>query len=137
MYKIKGWFPPDKEQTMGGWGFSIVLTERWKEAVAKSSINQESIDNLIRNLGDQILMGHGRNYCVGKPTHHLRIKWGEWGPEHISVPGNACGLDIDYSGFGIEKGEVCLYPHNVDHITQASMILCLFLKIADYLESEI
>jgi hypothetical protein len=35
----------------------------------------------------------------------IRVEWGEWGPEHISVPGNACALDIDESPMGCSKEE--------------------------------
>lgn len=137
MYKITGWFPNAKQQ-LGGCGFCIILTPKWKEAVINSSLTQEKIDNLIANLGKPLLEGHGRSCYLDSPNSVLKISWGEWGVEHISVPGNACGLDID-SGFslGCKNGERCLLPHNVDSIGQASMILALFLKIAEYLECEI
>lgn len=133
MYKIKGWFPI---REMGGCGFNIVLTAEWKDSVSKSDLNQEKINNLIDNLGPKMLESHGYDN-ISEPKYYLRVKWGEWGPEHITVPGNACGLDIDNSSIGCEEGEVCLSPHNVDSITQASMILTLFTRIAELLESEI
>lgn len=136
MYKIKGWYPVRDQ--MSGCSFNIVLTQEWKDAVSQSGLNQEKIDNLIHNMGADILKNHGYGKIETDPKFWLRVKWGEWGCEHISVPGNACGLDIDTSyGFGVYEGEVSLSPHNVDSINQASMILTLFLKIADVLESEV
>lgn len=135
MYRIKGWFPTGQ---MNGASFGIVLTPEWKEAVAKSDINQEGIDNLIQNLGNKILEGHGRNPIEEHMLPcYLRVTWGEWGPEHITVPGNACGLDIETHCMECSPDEVALTPHNVDSVSQASMILTIFIQIAEILESEV
>lgn len=134
MYRIKGWFP---NGNMGGAGFSIILTPEWRDAVSKSEINQEGINNLIEILGNKILEGHGRNPMEKHMLpYYLRVIWGEWGPEHITVPGNACGLDIDTHCIGCLDGEIALTPHNVDSVSQASMILTIFVQIAEILESE-
>lgn len=130
MYKIKGW-NPSRENQMGGSGFSIVLTPQWKEAVLKSNLTQEKVDNFIKNTCVQYLKQHGFRETR---IDDIRISWGEWGIEHITVPGNACGLDIDEHGICLNKGEVILTPHNVDTIFQASLILSIFLWFADYLE---
>lgn len=132
MYKIQGWFPTVGQ--MGGCGFNIILTPKWKEAVSKSILNQDKIDCLINNIGEQLLEGHGRRKSFTNIRCDLRIKWGEWGVEHITVPGDACGLDISTCTVGCKEGEVMLVPHNVDSISQASMILALFLQIAEILE---
>lgn len=134
MYRLQGWCPNGE---MGGAGFGIILTPKWKEAVAQSEINQEKVDNLIRNLGNYILKGHRRERVEEHMLPcYLRVVWGEWGPEHIMVPGNACGLDIDTRCPGCRPDEVALTPHNVDSVFQSSMILTLFTKIAEILESE-
>lgn len=132
MYKIQGWFPTVGQ--MGGCGFNIILTPQWKEAVSKSILNQDKIDSLINNIGERLLEGHGRRKSYTNISCDLRVKWGEWGPEHITVPGDACGLDISTCTIGCKEGEVILGPHNVDSISQASMILTLFLQIAEILE---
>jgi len=129
MYKIKGW-NPNRENQMGGAGFSIVLTQKWKNAVSKSDLTQEKVDSFLQKIGDQFLKQHGFKGRISE----VRISWGEWGIEHITVPGDACGLDIDEQGFCLCKGEVVLSPHNIDSLNQASLILTLFLWIADYLE---
>ena len=130
MYKIKGW-NPSRENQMGGSGFSIILSQKWKEAVIESGLIQENIDTFIAKRFPQTLKEHG---FPESRIGDIRISWGEWGIEHITVPGNACGLDIDYSPIGCLNGEVSLDPHNVDTIFQASLILSIFLWFADCLE---
>jgi len=133
MYKIKSWLP---SQRPNGSSFFIVLTDKFRNAVAKSNLTQENMDALVRNLGNSILTGHGYP-AVEKDALccSLRVKWGEYGPEHITVPGDACGLDIDTRFVGALPGEVALSPHNVDSIRQASMLLSIFIYIAEILET--
>lgn len=57
MYRLNGWFP---NGNMGGAGFCIILTRKWKEAVSNSNINQAKVNNLIQNVGNKILEAHGR-----------------------------------------------------------------------------
>jgi hypothetical protein len=131
MYKIKGWMP-NRQNQMGGSGFSIVLTQKWREAVEKAGLTQANADKFLSSdVLKELLKQHGFS---AERTGEVRIHWGAWGIEHISVPGNACGLDINYSPMGYIWGEVSLDPHNVDTIYQASLILAIFLWFADILE---
>lgn len=76
----------------------------------------------------------GPNACHLYVPREIRISWGEWGPEHITVPGNACGLDVEYGySFGAPPGGKVLLPHNVDSIYQASLLIVVFLFFADTL----
>lgn len=64
----------------------------------------------------------------------LDVRWGRWGPEHISVPGNACGLDIErYDGnFGSAFGSgTRLLPHNIDSWSQKQLFLITFAEIVE------
>ena len=132
MYKIKSWMPSQKPN---GAAFYIVLTDKFKESVKKSKLTQHHMDAMIHNLGNSILTGHGYSSVDRDMIGcSLRIKWGQYGPEHISVPGNACGLDIDTHFVGALPGEVALMPHNVDSLRQASMLLSIFIYIAEILE---
>jgi hypothetical protein len=133
MYKIKSWLPSRRPN---GAAFFIVLTDKFRKAVEKSKLTQENMDALIVNLGNAILSSLGypevdKNMLLCE----LRVKWGEYGPEHISVPGNACGLDIDTHFVGQLPGEVALMPHNIDTVSQASMLLSIFIYIAEVLET--
>lgn len=134
MYRIEGWSPSSGQ--MGGAGFSIALTPEWKEAVSKSYLDQDKINTLLINIGKSILNNHGHSIeDVRLMPCYIRVKWGEWGPEHITVPGNACGLDIDSECF-CDIDEKALAPHNVDTINQASMILTIFVEISTILRAE-
>ena len=42
MYKIIGW-GPNRENQMGGSGFSIIPMTEWKESVKNSNLNQDKI----------------------------------------------------------------------------------------------
>lgn len=61
MYRLQGWCPNGE---MGGADFNIILTPKWKEAVFLSEINQEKVDNLIRNTGNYILRWHRRDWTL-------------------------------------------------------------------------
>ena len=52
------------------------------------------------------------------------------GPEHITVPGNACGLDVD-QGLGAPRDGKVLQPHNIDSSNQVILLLTVFTTIAD------
>lgn len=133
MYKIKSWLPSRRPN---GAAFFIVLTDKFRKAVEKSKLTQENMDALIVNLGNAILSAHGYpEVDKNMSLCELRVKWGEYGPEHISVPGNACGLDIDTHFVGQLPGEVALMPHNIDTVSQASMLLSIFIYIAEVLET--
>lgn len=114
---------------MGGHGFNILLFPGWKEAVARSGIDQEKVQRLIERMGRMWLDGCGYVEKFGEgylyEPRSIRITWGEWGPEHITVPGNACGLDLD-SGLCAPRGGRILAPHNVDCTPQVHLLLVIF-----------
>ena len=134
-------------------GFSIHLAPEFKEMVRKSKLGQNDMHQLIKHCHRHWLDGCGfghkydpgapifpalRQYvtCEESPTarhlydeHSIRVGWGEWGPEHITVPGDACGLDIDTRPLGGFKGGAALYPHNVDSTSQAMLLLVVFTQI--------
>lgn len=118
LYEIKNWFP---EKKMNGAGFSISLGEDWPKVVEHYGLTQEYVDTALEKLKDSILEGHG--YSSSR-YYRLSAKVGKWGIEHISVPGNACGLDL--SSNVLNRSGMGLFPHNVDTIPQASMLFCVF-----------
>ena len=127
---------------MGCWGFSIRLFPGFKEDVKDSEFTSENIRNAIKNMGRQWLDScgfdnlseyDGKKEFLYKPEMDLRISWGEWGPEHISVPGDACGLDIG-SGIGSPPGGRALHPHNIDSMRQTMLILAVFTWIAEMVQ---
>lgn len=151
MYAIRHLCPRTDAQ-LGAHGFSIDLSPEWKFAVAASGLNQEKVDHHIKLLGNDWLSACGYNSyfdpdnsgiwadrslppgpnAVRSPDYrHIQVKWGEWGPEHISVPGSACGLDLD-RGFGslFREGRQ-LTPHNIDSWSQKQLLLIVFCDLAE------
>jgi len=124
IYHIQ-WNP---ERRMNGAGFTIALYPKWKELVSKSDLDQERVDRIIEQFKPFWIKGHPQS-CN---DHYPKVNWGEYGCQNISVEGNACGLDLG-SSFGVPDSDAALLPHNVDTIQQASLILTVFSKIADYM----
>lgn len=159
IYHIKG-LCPRTDIDMGRCGFGIDLHPLWKESVALSGLTQALVNTGISNMCRAWLDGCGYNAIfdpdrsamddweakkLGKnikygpnarplyDVHSIRVQWGEWGPEHITVPGNACGLDIENASYcGFTDGR-SLAPHNVDTIAQAHLLLVVFTFFADTL----
>lgn len=134
---------------MGGYGFSIHLSPQFREAVSKSEIDQEKANHVIEVYGNEWASKCGMLHYYDpensgmdrdnrripskeiKASNLIRISWGEWGPEHLSVPGNACGLDIDRDTcFCVYRGGMLLVPHNIDHWGQVNLLLIVFTWFA-------
>lgn len=153
LYHLVGLCPQSR---MSGAGFCIHLFPEWKEAVARWNKDQAAINTAIENMHRVWLDGCGFNAIfdpnedpmdkwqrekMGKPRkpskdarplydeHSVRVQWGEWGPEHLTVPGDACGLDLD-KGYGCPRDGRVLGPHNVDSIAQAHLLLVIFTWFA-------
>jgi hypothetical protein len=144
---------------MSSAGFCIALWPEWREAVARFNKTQSEINTVIEHCGRAWLDGCGFDAMfdpdtnpmdqweakhLGKPIKYgpnarplyepknaLRVQWGLWGPEHITVPGDACGLDLDTSSIMCPKGGRRLTPHNVDNIRQAHLLLVVFTCFAE------
>jgi hypothetical protein len=113
----------------GGYGFNIKLYPGFKKLVAEyGNIDDEAIFNWRKRYGKWLLEDYGWQ------TDTIRIAWGEWGLEHIQVPGNACTLDYDtFSQLGAPKDGIILTPHNVDTLQQAGCLLSVFTWFANYM----
>lgn len=139
---------------MGQHGFCISLHPCVPLLVEKSNIDQAGADHAVVRYGrtwldcagydtifDPDNCGHHRDEALppgpnAQPLHRpgfdLRVSWGEWGPEHIEVPGNACGLDLDtHLGCSFAGGRV-LAPHNVDTLQQKYLLLMVFSTFAEH-----
>lgn len=143
---------------MGGYGFCIHLSTQFRDAVKASKLTQENVDRVLDTYRAEWLQKCGLGgyfdpencgYDAKRPaipserTRHsfggtgLRVSWGDWGPEHITVPGNACGLDIDRAcGSPFENGK-SLLPHNVDSWGQVCALLITFTWFAHYIAMEV
>lgn len=135
MYAIRYLCPRD-DLTIGGHGFCIDLHPQWKEYVAQSEITEKMVSTGLQNRVKGWLKGVGfsdeRIKLYSPPHHGVRFRWGEWGLEHIDVPGNACGLDIDPDPLDcLFEGGVSLHPHNIDTWQQKNLLLIFFTATAD------
>ena len=138
---------PRTDIDMGRHGFYINLHPKWRNLVAASKLTQKEVNYVINNQGNAWLdaCGYGRLYAdfenegvavvtsrLYESRHCLRVSWGEWGPEHITVPGNGCGLDLDTmcgNPFGMQGK--ALLPHNIDSWSQKQLFLIIFTWIAE------
>lgn len=160
-YHIK--INPPALDRMSGWGFHIDLWPAWREAVALSEINQDKANQAIQTLGaswldacgydaifdpDKSPMDEWRESKLKEKKapgpnarrlyepYCIQVRWGEWGPEHITVPGNACGLDIDFGSSFTVYGGRTLLPHNVDCMAQAYLLVMVFSWFASFIVCE-
>ena len=68
--------------------------------------------------------------------HHWLIFRPEVGLAHISVPGNACGLDLDFQSEEMyARAGFTLLPHNVDTSDQQSTLFAIWLWWAQCVET--
>ena len=111
---------------MGGMGFQVQLFPQWKEEIAKLNLTQKEIDYWLEETGKHLYKEHFPQYESIGGISDYNIMWGEWGPEHITVPGDACGIDKTDS-----IGIITLNPHNVDSFAQMSLLLTTFCHFAD------
>lgn len=150
-YEIEGLCPVD-HMSVGNHCFFITLYPEWRDLVERSVLTQEKIDAMLSARGRQWLdacgfdsifdpdncgfeadrsKGPGPNaYPTHRPLLDLRVAWGKWGPEHIQVPGNACGLDLDVGVPMAHRGARVLCPHNIDNWSQKNLLLMTFTHIA-------
>ena len=138
-YQIEGLCSARSDIDLNKWGFGIKLFPGFKELVSKSEITQDAVYRAVENMGRSWLDGCGFDHNfeydgekskLYRPNQDLRVQWGKWGPEHITVPGNACGLDLD-NGITAPKNGRNLSPHNVDSMKQAMLLLIVFTWFAE------
>lgn len=127
-YHIKGLHPIHE---YGGYGFTIQLWPNTLGLVKRSKLNQEKINIAIETCGMDWLCACGYDTLRSDPRFHINVLWGDWGVEHITVPGNSCGLDIDRGSIGAPQGGMILLPHNVDNWMQVQLLLVVFTWFAD------
>ena len=129
LYHLCSWHP---SHDMGGCGFNIKLYPAWKDAVAAYALDADAVEHARVTMSKQWLEGFGFPSDEIAIRTSIRLSVGPWGVEHITVPGNACGLDLDDRPFAPSGGRL-LSPHNVDSIRQAGLLLAIFSFFADTL----
>ena len=143
---------PRSDISMGAHGFTISLHKRWRELVANCDLDQTRVDKAVSVLGRSWLdscgykgifdpdncgatadrsLPPGPNARPLYEANRIRVDWGEWGAEHISVPGSACGLGIERHNFGSILRGPALVPHNIDCWQQKQLLLIVFCWFAE------
>lgn len=162
-YEIRGFCPRDPgdlNRLLDRHAFYIDLHPEWKEAVAifreLYGVGQAQVDAVVAENARRWLDSCGfhqihdpddvepwlrEDSTPGGPNASplygkwdIRVSWGEWGLEHLDVPGNACGLNLDRA-FGAPPGGKSLLPHNIDTWGQKKLLLCVFLHFAEAIAS--
>ena len=139
MYLIRGYCHRQDEGCLAAHSFQIDLSPAIPDMVARSGIDQAAVNRKIGTCGEYWLDASGYTdpfEYEGKvrrlwEANCIRVRWGEWGPEHISVPGNACGLDLS-DCFGCAfKGGKSLFPHNLDGPMQKYLLTIVFTEFME------
>lgn len=128
MYVIAGTVPRT-DIPIGRYCLSIYLHPELPDIVKASGLTQEDIDHKIEQQGREWLKAYRFNTeNLPFARSAIRLTWGEWGIEHLTVPGNACGLDIDSSFGGPWLGGKALTPHNLDTADQQALLILVFTE---------
>ena len=81
-----------------------------------------------------VMAAEGKEDSIGTVTGYLRFR-PEVGLAHIDVPGNACGLDLDFkSEESYQRSGFQLLPHNIDTAFQQSTLFAIWLWWAQFVE---
>lgn len=131
-YEVVG-FCPRTDIDMGRWAFGIRLSSSYAALLKDVPINQKRFDNLHARCHEVLLAVQGRDYLdlFHRSYPHLQFWEDTCLLTNISVPGNACGLDMEWGTFN-ELGKrdrehaVEYLPHNIDSMAQAVSLLAVW-----------
>lgn len=136
-YVVSGFGPPDRETFLGGWGFSIGLKGDFARKCLEHKLTEQNVER-FNEIGKKLLAKTFKDKDFRDPYHFfddtkdhcLLLKW-------LTVPGNAC----DLGSSGVTPKQIKVYhnerfleydPHNVDTMSQACLLLTLFLQWHDF-----
>jgi len=144
LYRIEG-FEPHGEG-MGRWGFNVKLDINFARRAFQKEISEEIYENLGK-IGEEIIRNIFPAYnFICPPYLHLRNNDGKPNPMkgnltllvgNLNVPGDACGLDVDYRDLeDLTKEEtyekyLTYSPHNMYNMKQAYALLSIFTRWVD------
>ena len=91
----------------------------------------------VQKRAKSIILDAGHRDIYSDHHHWLKFR-PEVGLAHIAVPGNACGLDLDFQGESIyQRCGFTLLPHNIDSPEQQSTLFAIWLWWAQCVEEYI
>lgn len=111
-------------------GFTIWASPKFVEAAKKA----------MGEMDEERVQAHARAMVCESDRRGEHHHWLTFRPEvglaHIDVPGNACGLDLDFKSEEIyEKAGFTLLPHNIDTAEQQSTIFAIWVWWAQCVET--
>ncbi len=145
-YQIEHLYPPDpKEGGLSMWGFNITMCGKFANKLANMTLDPEraetyrtkNLNPIIRNLWNYT---EDKEYVYDIHSCEPRLQFGYGDGNclltNLTVPGNACGLDMEHGSYEEAKSgqtdlkgnfmPVVYRPHNVDHRDQALALLIVF-----------
>jgi hypothetical protein len=142
-FMVHGFHPPrlsPGDHGMGRWGFGITLGAGFARRCIDVPITPAMLERSSARAIELLRLLFPEPHMLGEHEQPLAFQGGGFLLTNISVPGNACGLDMDWSDLrdinglielgGIHQGlasGVGLLPHNVDGWRQANALLTLWL----------
>ena len=131
-WKIDGWMCRQGDQ---GGSFSLWISPDFISTARSITVTLE-MEIRLRQRALSILKDVGFDDVRIGNSGDKWVTFGEFGLMHLSVPGDACGLDWDYGNHDVERNGARLTPHNVDTLTQQSALMGIWLMWAEFVESE-
>ena len=128
LLRIDGW--SSRAAVSQGGSFSIWVSPKFLEIAKTTKYNEEKTQARARAIIKEAGFKHIEDY-------QRFLRFGEFGLMHFDVPGNACGLDFDYSEDHAMKEGARFAPHNVDNALQQSALMAIWMMWADFIEGEI
>jgi len=127
-------FVPRTDIDMGRWGFGIHLSAKYAALLKSVSINKDRISNLHVQCHQALKAVLGGSYLdlFDRSYPHLQFWDNTCLLTNLSVPGNACGLYMEWNSFNNLGNHMpthdCIeyYPHNVDSMEQAVGLLAVW-----------
>lgn len=136
-YEILSW-TPRTDQVMSRWGFTIRMDYQMAKILKSKKITEQHYDRITELGKDVIISIFGKEDPMVKHLHPPYQFWDDtYLLTNLSVPGNACGLDMSNGDFErinsdneYESEWNCVewHPHNVDVNQQASTLLAIWLR---------
>lgn len=138
-YELMGFYPRT-DISLGAWGFGVRLDAKFAAEVKKHKI-APNIHDKMQEMGKELVSTIFRG---SEQRKWIRPPYNFWDDTclltNVTVPGDACGLDMDHSDFiGLSRlGEysspydsVTYGPHNVDNMMQATALLAAWCRWYD------
>ena len=137
-YRIEG-FCPRTDISMGRWGFGIRMDTQYAWQLKQLPLRDEWEERIVEIGTDAVKATLLHDFKPMFDTPRLHFWENTCLLTNLSVPGNACGLDMDWRDFDHLQADaerdanygITWLPHNVDSWWQALSLLQVWLAWYD------